>query len=886
MSPQQSIAHYRIVSKAGEGGMGEVWRATDTKLGRDVAVKVIPEAFAQDPDRMARFTREAQVLASLNHPNIAAIYGVEERALVMELVEGPTLAERIAQGAIPLEEALAIARQIAEALEYAHEKAIVHRDLKPANIKITPEGRVKLLDFGLAKAMSSVAAAADPVMSPTLSMGSTRLGVILGTAAYMAPEQARGAGADRRADIWAFGVVLFEMLTGRRLFESQTVSDTLAAVLTREPDLGDAPHEVRRLLRSCLEKDPKRRLRDIGDWWRQLEEAEPAATPSQSGRGWPWLWPAVAMVLAILLMGAGVLLWRSTKATSNPFMQFSVDLGQDLVLGDYRPQLSISPDGTRVVYVSRGADGTQQLSTRLLAEPKPTILAGTQGATLPFFSPDSRNIGFFADQKLKRISVQGGAAVTLCDAVGPRGGAWGENGEIIAALQNSDVLSRIPETGGAPQPLTKLGGETSHRWPQILPGGRSVLFSASESGDSSEAAIEVQRLQGGERKTLLRGGFYPRYLPSGHLVYMHGDTLFAAPMDLERLELTGPAVPVLQEVANSQGLGSAAFDFSQTGTFAYIPGKGIPPGWSIVWLDGSGKATPLRAIKGRYTTPSLSPDGKRLALSLLTNGGDADISVYDWQRDIITKVSTTPGLNDWPVWTPDGKGIVYHSRAKGTNSFFWVRADGASAAVRLTESSRGQAARSFSPDGKRLAYSENGGETRGDLWTLPIDWSDPEHPRADTPELFLRTPGSEIDPAFSPDGRWMAYSSDEESDHEIYVRPFPPNPGGGKWKISNGGGRVAIWSRAAHELFYETLDNRVMVADYTVKGDDFIPDKPRPWTAYRPFHPFAGQQNYDLAPDGRRFAIFEPPLAANESWKPVNILLNFFDELKRKVPVK
>jgi predicted Ser/Thr protein kinase len=464
MLPQQTIAHYKLAGKIGEGGMGAVYRGIDTKLDREVAIKVLPDAFANDPDRLARFTREAQVLASLNHPNIAAIYGVEERALVMEMVEGSTLAERSAAGALPLEDAAQIVDQLVDALEYAHEKGVIHRDLKPANIKVTPQGNVKVLDFGLAKALTTNMVTSDPASSPTLTMRSTTAGTVLGTAAYMAPEQARGQPLDKRADIWAFGVVVYEMITGTILFARPTVTDTLAAVLKEEPDWKAVPNPLDRLLRLCLIKDPRRRLRDTGDA-RALLEAETFETAStRVRRGVP---PWVAAVLAAGLLTAGALLWRGSRMPERPLVRIGVDLGSDLLTG-VNSTVAISPDGRRLVFPARGADGKQLLATRLLNETQTTLLAGTVNGIDPFFSPDGQWVGFFADGKLKKISVNGGATVDLCTAVNPRGGSWGRDGYIVAALNLPGPLFQVPETGGTPKALTKLlQGEYTHRWPSI-----------------------------------------------------------------------------------------------------------------------------------------------------------------------------------------------------------------------------------------------------------------------------------------------------------------------------------------------------------------------------------------------------------------------------------
>jgi serine/threonine-protein kinase len=647
MSPQSSIAHYRITAKLGEGGMGEVWRATDTKLNREVAIKILPDAFAQDPDRLARFTREAQVLASLNHPNIAAIYGVEERALVMELVPGSTLAERIAQGPIPLDEALPIAHQVAEALEYAHEREIVHRDLKPSNIKITPEGRVKVLDFGLAKAMSSETAAGNPESSPTLTMRATMSGVILGTAAYMSPEQARGQNVDRRADIWAFGVVLYEMLTGRQLFSGATVSDTLAAVLKTEPDLAPVPEQVRPIVERCLRKDPRRRWQAIGDVRLALEEGLPAQASPGKSNSLPWAVVAglFAIIAAIALWGP----WRY-KPSPQPMVRLDVDLGGDVSFGSLTwfrgADAILSPDGTRLVYCSQS-----RLFTRRLDQPRATELVGTEDANSPFFSPDGQWVAFFTPGKLKKVSMQGGAPILLCSAPIGNGGSWGQDGNIIiSAFGASSALLRIPDTGGAPSRLTELApGETAHRWPQILPGGKAVLFTAlTGSGVADDVNVEVMSLNDRRPKILLRGGTYGRYLPTGHLIYIHKGTLFAMPFDLGRLETRGTPLPVLEEVAYNIRQGSAQFDFSQAGTAVYRSGKASGELSTVQWLDASGGTQPLLGTPGEYLTPRLSPDGKRLAVS-----SAADHWINELQRDTITHLTTGIGLAIYTTWTPD-----------------------------------------------------------------------------------------------------------------------------------------------------------------------------------------------------------------------------------------
>jgi serine/threonine-protein kinase len=867
MTPS-TIAHYRITAKLGEGGMGEVWRATDTKLNREVAIKILPDAFAQDADRMARFQREAQVLASLNHPNIAAIYGVEDRALVMELVEGETL-----HGPMPLDEALAVARQLAEALEYAHERGIIHRDLKPANIKITPEGRAKVLDFGLAKAMSTDAAPADPHSSPTLTMRATMAGVILGTAAYMSPEQARGQDADRRADIWSFGVVLYEMLTGRQLFTGATVSDTLAAVLRAEPDLSEVPEPVRGVVERSLRKGVRRRWQSIGDVRIALDEA-PEHAPEEPRRSvLPWV--VAAAVLAVIAVAGWLVVWRATRPVDHPLIRLSVDLGPDALSGA-NVTVVISRDGRRLVFPVRGPNGKQMLATRLLDQTHHTLMTGTEGGSDPFFSPDGRWVGFFAGGKLKKISVEGGAAVALCPASSPRGASWGEDGNIILSANFATSLSRVPDTGGIPQPLTGLrsGDAIFHMWPQMLPGGEAVLFTAAQTYTGQDnASVEVISLKTGQVKVVQRGGYYGRYLPSGHLVYVHQGVLFGVRFDTSRLEVRGTPTRLLDDLAANVLSGGGQFDFSEapagTGSFLYLSGKPSDQRWRVSWLDSSGKLEPLIPTPGLYGVPQFSPDGRRLAFGAL-----GTIGIYDRDREAMSVVAV-PGVT--PAWAPDGKHIAFSRYSKIGTDLFWMRSDAAGEPERLLETQGIAFVRSFSPDGHWLVFqsSENGVH----IWILPLDTRQPEHPKAGSPQPFLRTAANDSSPIFSPDGRWIAYRSDESGAEEIYVRPFP-NSKGAKWKISADGGLFALWSNNRRELFYETLDYRIMVVDYTLEGASFVPGKPRLWSEKQLF--YAGAMNLAIAPDGKRFAVLVPP----ESDASVHIafLLNFFDDLKRRMP--
>ena len=771
------LGSYDIVVPIGAGGMGEVYQAHDTKLGRDVAIKVLPEAFAHDPERLSRFQREAKMLAALNHPNIATIYGLEQANgtsyLVMELVAGETLAERVKrEGALPIEEALVICKQITEALEAAHEKGIIHRDLKPANVKVTPDGKVKVLDFGLAKAFAGEAANEAPSNSPTLSMAATMHGVILGTAAYMSPEQAKGKAVDKRTDIFAFGAVLYELLTGKPAFHGDDVTDILGAVLRMEPDWNRlpaaVPQKIRDLLRRCLQKDRRQRFHDAGDVRIEIEEAIAAPKDSGATQAAPaskrklLLAVAIATTIIAVVMAWGW--WRSSRPVERPMVRLDVVLGSDVSLGSLTGADAIlSPDGTRMVYVSQG-----RLFTRRLDQPNTTELAGTQGALAPFFSPDGQWVAFFSQGKLKKISVDGGAGIMLCDAAGGRGGSWGEDGNIIAALGIYTGLSRIPSAGGPPTPVTELGnGEVTHRWPQILPGGKAVLFTATSTAAAYDTAnIEVMSLADHRRKTLVRGGTYGRYLPSGHLIYVNRGTLFAVPFNLDRLEVHGTPVPVLDQIGYNNIYGSAQIDFSQTGTLIYRSGGAGGGLLTVAWLDSAGKTQPLLAKPGGYGRPSMSPDGQRLALDVSEESG-TDSWVYDWQRDTMTRLTFNTNAQG-PLWSPDGRYIVFRVVGAGMSV---TRSDGAGKPQPLTQSKNIQYPWSFTADGKRMAFMD---QSTGsfDLWTVPLE-SDSAGLRAGKPEVFLQTPADERYPSFSPDGRWLAYSSDESGTFQVYVRAVP-----------------------------------------------------------------------------------------------------------------
>jgi serine/threonine-protein kinase len=896
------LGPYEILSAIGAGGMGEVYQAHDTKLGRDVAIKVLPEAFAHDPDRLSRFQREAKMLAALNHSNIATIFGLEQSNstsyLVMELVPGETLQQRIKrEGAIPIDEALAIAKQISEALEAAHEKGIIHRDLKPANVKVTPEGKVKVLDFGLAKAFEGDKSGSDPSNSPTLSQAATLQGVILGTAAYMSPEQARGKSVDKRTDIWAFGCVLYELLTGKQAFHGEDITEILAAIVKSEPDWAALPAAMpgkgRDLLRHCLQKDNRLRLRDAGDAQIEIQDAltapavTVAATAAPTTRGWRGrvAWAAAGVfVLTAIAFAIGFVL-----RTPNPPQQMRLiaEIGADASLYTaFGPSAILSPDGTRLAFLASGADQKRRIYVRSLDQLQATALSGTENATDPFFSPDGQWIGFFADGKLKKISVQGGAAVTLCDVANERGGSWGADGTIVFTPDLQVPLSKVSSAGGTPRPLTTLDkqtGEITQRWPQVLPGGKAVLFASGTHPSSYEDSdIVVYSIASGQRKTVQRGGSYARYLPSGHVVYIHQGALFAVPFDLKGLEVTGQPALILEGVVTAPTNGGAQFSFSETGNLVYVEGRAGGQNVSIYWMDHQGKFMPLRETPGFYYNLAFSPDGKRLALEIF-DGKRRDIWVYEWERDGLTRLTFAGELNENPIWTPDGQRIAYSSQEKGgTINLWWIRADGAGDAQRLTESKSLHYAGSWRPDGKVLAFSQQSpGATAFDILTLPIEGDEKSGWKPGDPKPFVNSAFSEREPAFSPDGRWLAYESNESGSYEVYVRPFP-GPGG-KWQISTGGGVFPEWFRNGKELFYRTPDSKIMVVTYTGSGDSFHADKPQLWSPGQFTDRGLGNLNFDLHPDGKRFAVLKAPgTGQTAAVNKLNFIFNFFEELRRR----
>ncbi len=897
-----SFSHFRVTSKLGEGGMGEVWQAEDTKLGRNVALKVLPELFAEDPERLARFEREARVLASLSHPGIAGIHGLEEvdgkRFLVMELIDGETVAERIERGPMPVEEAARVAKQIAEAVESAHEHGVIHRDLKPANVKITSDGQVKVLDFGLAKAlapepMSGDGTAPDLSLSPTLTHAMTGIGVLLGTAGYMSPEQARGKPVDRRADIWAFGCVLYEMLTGQKLFSGETATDVIGAVVHKQPDLDElspkVPFRIRHLLERCLDKDPSRRLQSIGEarialqeW---LEHPEPESTAGAAADTWAWRrWLPWATAAAGLIIG-GVLvagLLGKGDSVGEPVRRFEVQIADSVLDWSLGSGVVLSPDSEHLAYVEGGGNDSS-LFLRPLNQFKGHRVAGGTGgesAYHPFFSPDGQWLGYVTPQALKKVSVTGGSPITLCPLDRSRGASWGPDGTIVFAPSADTGLSVVPATGGEPEVLTELdeaSGEVSHRWPQWLPGGERVLFTAgTEPADFSGASLVVLDIPSGERTVIHRGGYYGRYVPTGHVLFVNDGTVFALPFDVDRLESTGSQFPVLEGIEADATHGSAQFDVAETGLLSYLPAVADLRPFSIVRVDAMQRSEILWQEPGVFGAPRLSPDGNRLALSVLRDG-NWDIWVYDLERGVATRITFGSGYDADPAWSPDGKWLAFASNREGDMAVYRKRSDGSGQAEQMIapDVMSNPFPTSWSPDGRWLAVSPTG-LGGNDLWVVPVDGGG-------DPEAFMATPYAEVTAEFSPGGRWVAYSSDESGRFEVYVSSFPP--GDGKWQISDEGGSQPIWSRDGYRLYYRT-DEGVMAVDVGASSESFRVGKPHPAITGSYVGGLGGVQvgnyfftDYDVAPDGS-FVLFSGD-DLPEGVTTAKLVTGWFSELTR-----
>jgi len=967
LKPGTYLGQYEVLALLGVGGMGEVYHAKDSKLNREVALKVLPEQFARDPERIGRFRREAQLLAQLHHENIALLYSFEEtgsaRFLVMEYVPGETLRERIQRAhpsrdreraapqasptpssplptphsllpGIPLEEALTICRQVADALEAAHEKTIVHRDLKPANVKITPEGVVKVLDFGLAKMFLEDGGSTDPADSPTLS-AMTQPGTILGTAAYMAPEQARGKKVDKRADTWALGCLLYELLTGKWAFQSPdrkggdkfphqspdrkrgdkfshqsperkrgdkgpvahasgsdatTIADIFGAILHKEPDWdalpAETPANIRQLLRRCLQKDRTQRLHAAGDARIEIEQAlrEPEAVasvvapiPPTANRRQLTMWSAFSALIAAMIVGAAAWTFLRPEPPPPPSpKRFVMNLPETDRVDT--GGLALSPDGKTLVYIGiRG--GVQQLYRRSMDQLEAVPIPGTEDAMVPFFSPDGQWVGFFTTDKLKKVALAGGPAATLSDIAANRSGAsWGQDDTIVFSFVGSGLL-RVPAAGGAPQTVTQLQadqGEGAHRWPDILPGGQAVLFTvAGGAGDLSASRIAVLDLNTGRHRILLDGS-HPRFLPTGHIVFVRPDSLWAVPFDPVRLELSGSPAPLLEDLQVNPG-GLANYAVAEDGSLVYLPRtEGFER--RLVWVDRKGALEPLGAPARGYEEPRLSPDGHRLAVTI--NEENRDIWIFELARQTLTRLTFDPLIDEAPAWSPDGKWVAFARVRTGNDTLLRKLADSSGMEEELVKVEGRSRPASWSPDGKVLAFDMDPPGTR-DIWLLPLE-ENPGQARGRVATAFIRTPFAESDAKFSPDGLWIAYASNESGQNEVYVQPYP-GPGG-KWQISSGGGEQPVWARNGRELFYRNGD-RMMVVDVTTQPT-FAAGSPKVLFEGQYWTP--GPQSlaqYDVSPDGQRFLMIQP-VEREGGPGQIHVVLNWFEELKRRVPAR
>jgi serine/threonine protein kinase/Tol biopolymer transport system component len=892
----------------GRGGMGDVYRAHDTKLGRDVAIKVLPSAFTADPARLAGFEREARLLASLNHPNIAAIHGVEEsegvRGLVLELVEGENLADAVhrahasGKSSFRLHEILGYARQIADALEAAHEKGITHRDLKPANVALTADGVVKLLDFGIAKVVTGDRPGVDLSHTTQTTLEATRAGLIAGTAAYMSPEQARGKPVDKRADIWAFGCVLYELLSRHKAFAGETLSETVTAILDRDPDWSrlpaDTPRAVRRLIQRCLTKDPRQRLRDIGDARLDLEqvlrgEADGADDAlRQRVRSWQTrtrVAVAAAVVFAAAAAGlAGLALLRDDPSDRR-ISRFTVTLPEDsVIVPTFNPTVALSADGTQLAYTP--LPGPVLIRRLDVLNGEPLAASATPGFRQgPLFSPDGKSIAYVDGnapyswrRPFQKVTLAGGPALTLAEYDMFHRGDWSDDGWLYWTDRYPGGIVRIRESGGETEAVTKLDlakGERSHRFASLLPGGDALIYTVGFEGIANydEARIDVWDMRTGTSKTIIEGGTSATYSPSGHVVYARSGKLMAVPFDAQRREVTGRAFEVQDGVMMSRNTGAAHYSLSKRGDLAYVPGPGEGGRRTLVWVDRSGKAEPLPLPAASYLYPRISPDGGTMAVEI--EGPNHDLYFYDFARTVLSKV-TTDGLSHDPVWSPDGVRLAFRSWQAGGMTLWSMRSDRSGAPQRLDPGGTRQSPVSFSPDGRFLAFDQKDPDTGDDAWVLPLEGQP-------IPQAVAHTRFGEGSMKFSPDGRWVAYSSDESGQPEIYVQAFP-GPGL-KVQISNEGGTDPVWRRSGGELYYRS-DDRMMVVS-VVTAPRFTASAPRQlWEgtysegiAASCGMPGVSSSNYDVSADGQRFLMVRDEDQSASSTTIV-VVLNWVEQVK------
>ena len=909
LPPGTRIGSFEILASLGQGGMGQVYRARDTRLNRIVALKALLASVADDAERIARFEREAQLLASLNHPNIAAIHGLEEsggaKYLVLEFVEGRTLADEIRLNVDARSSdsgvswAIAIARQIADALSAAHEKGIIHRDLKPGNVMVTPDGVVKVLDFGLGKSID-----ADPGSernnSPTMTLAATQQGVILGTAGYMSPEQAKGRAADRRSDVWALGCVIFEMLTSRRAFDGEDVTDTIAAIVRGEPDWSalpaSTPPALRGLIQQCLVKDRAKRIADMSVVRYVLNDPQTSAikpltdsllsapaihqpasaAPARSGgAGISMLAVAAIAVAAAFIAGVAVWLVRSGAApASGSISRTTIALpAGDEIASSHQMPIAISPDGSTVVYVGLHG-GKVQLFRRTLAEPDPVAIEGTEAAQMPFFSPNGQWIAFFAQGKLKRVAASGaGLQVIAEDVPDGRGGTWAEDDTIYFAPTNVDGLKKVAATGGTPVDFTtadRAKGEISHRWPRVLPGGARVLFSIWTGPGSDERALVVQTIATGERHVLVAGGDSATYA-AGHLIYARQDTLYAVPWSTSANSLEGAVPRAMKDFARQENEGAAAYALSDNGTLAYVNGGPARYAHRVVWVNRAGVIEPLPIPERNFESVALSPDGRRAVLQIME--GIASLWMYDFSRHTLTPFAASGGSSQAPVWTSDSAKVIYRGTRNGQRNLYMKAADGTGTEERLTDRADvTQTPTSASRDGKWLVYSDGGQKTSGggDISAMELKGDR-------TPRAIVQSAGRDFSSAISPNGNWIAFASTISGRPEVYVQPFPgPGP---RQPISTDGGSEPAWSIDGKELFYaNTTSTRFMSVSISDDGGKLVAGTPRLLYEGRYRGSSNGNVPFTIAADGRALRV--QPLHQDQSLTRIEVVLNWFRELR------
>ncbi len=899
VNPGTRFGPYEILSPIGAGGMGEVYRARDTRLDRIVAIKVLPTHLADRSELRERFEREAKTIASLNHPHICTLFDIGRQDgtdyLVMEYLEGETLAHRLQKGPLPLEQTLQYGVEMSDALDKAHRKGITHRDLKPGNIMLTKTG-TKLLDFGLAK-LKQEAAPVDAQMTelPTVSEPLTAHGAIVGTLQYMAPEQLEGKEVDARTDIFAFGAVVYEMATGKKAFEGKSQASLIAKILETDPlpmaSLAPmTPPALDRVVKRCLAKDPDDRWQSVRDleaelkWIAERGSHSGSVTATTLKRTPPFGPRTLIAGLGALLLAAAIaslVMWNlksAPKSSEKHVTRFTITLPPDqhlgvLTSGDAGRALAISPDGLHLVYDAWEGSNIEnsQIYLRSMDSLQAKPIPGTKGGGRPFFSPDGQWVAFFADGKLKKVSLSGEEPQTICDATREDGGAsWSTQGALTLGARGgygSGVISQISAGDCTPRPLTHLGqGEVVQAWPEILPGGKAVIFaSGTNSANWANAQIAVEAIGSGERKNLVQGGMQPRYAPSGHLVYAQGGGLKAIPFDAQRLTVNGTSVPVVDNVMQSTVWGDAQYSVSDTGTLVYVPQ--LIALTTMVWVDRNGKEQPLAAPVHAYLQPRISPDGQRVAVGITEQ--DSEVWIYDLSRGTLGRFTFEGKNNLVPYWTPDGKSVAFVSNMEGPRNLFWQHANGSGGLERLSTSQDLQIPSSWSPDGQSLAFTDLNAATGFDIWVLRLG------DRKAQP--FLQTQFNEREPQFSPDGRWIAYSSDESGRYEIYVQPFP-GPGG-KWQISTDGGREVLWNRNGRELFYRNR-SKLMAVPITTQPN-FSAGTPKAlFEGDYQMLPAQSTPNYDVSADGQRFLM----LKAVEQPAQINVVLNWFEELKQKVP--